>query len=216
MKFARLAFPLIFLALTTQADAQAQCRPGAVVACTTILGKPGTRTCLGEGEGFGPCEATASPPVSGIVFGKYLILTVIYAPPGTTAPQTTTGEQSFSQVSYESDSSTGSTKTISSSFKQDYQVSFKSECPDVCFLSGGASFEYTHNTTHSDAVNINKKTSSTIIDPGPVEDAIDHNFDQIWLFLHPKFDVTILGTEIIWALDPISRRVLSSMFMLAG
>jgi hypothetical protein len=43
MKFARLAFPLIFLALTTQADAQGQCRPGAVVACTTILGKPGTR-----------------------------------------------------------------------------------------------------------------------------------------------------------------------------
>jgi hypothetical protein len=203
MKFARLAFPLIFLALTTQADAQAQCRPGTVVACTTILGKPGTRTCLGEGEGYGPCEATPSPPVTEIIFGKYLVLTVIYAPPGTTAPQTTTGEQSFGSVIYESDSSTGSTTTNSSSFKTDYKISVNVEC-ELCVLgpNGGASFEYTKNTTQSNAININKKTSSVIAVPAPVEDGVDHNFDQIWLFLHPKYDVTINGTDITWALDP--------------
>jgi hypothetical protein len=200
MKFARLAFPLIFLALTTQADAQGQCRAGAVVACTTILGKPGTRKCLGEGEGFGPCEATPSPPVTGTVFGKCLILTVIYAPPGTTAPQTTTGEQSFSSVSYESDSTTGSTKTISRSFKQDYQV--KLEDLDLGVFTGGVTFTYTNNTTNSTVLNVNKKTSSVITDPALVEDAVDHNFDMIWLFLHPKYDVTINGGEISWALDP--------------
>ena len=97
MKFTRLAFPLIFFALTTQADAL--CRPGTVVACT-FLGKPGTKKCIGDGE-FDDCVPNPPPPVSEIIFGKYLILTVVYAPPGTTAPQTTTGEQSFSQVSYE-------------------------------------------------------------------------------------------------------------------
>ncbi len=198
MKFARLAFPLIFFALTTQADAL--CRPGTVVACT-FLGKPGTKKCIGDGE-FDACVPNPPAPVSGIVFGKYLILTVVYAPPGTTAPQTTTGEQSFSQVSYESDSTTGTTTTNSSSFKQDYQVSLKSDCADVCFLNGGVSFEYTENKTHSNSLSVNKKTSSVITDPGPVEDAVDHNFDQIWLFLHPKFDVTISGTNINWTLDP--------------
>jgi hypothetical protein len=202
----RLAIPLIFSALTTQValttQAQALCRPGEVVACT-FLGKPGTKTCLGDGE-FDACLAKTPPPpppATGTVFGKYLILTVIYAPPGTTAPQTTTGEQSFSQVSYESDSTTGSTKTTTKSFKQDYQVSLKSDC-DVCFLNGGASFEYTRNKTNQDSLNINKKTTSVITDPGPVEDAVDHNFDQIWLFLHPKFDVTVDGAQVTWELDP--------------
>jgi hypothetical protein len=205
MKYVRLAIPLIFTAFTTQAalttQSYALCRPGTVVECT-FLGKPGTKTCLGDGE-FDACvtKATPPPPAAGTVFGKYLILTVIYAPPGTTAPQTITGEQSFSQVSYESDSTTGSTKTNTKSFKQDYQVSLKSDC-DVCFLNGGASFEYTRNKTSQDALNINKKTTSIITDPGPVEDAVDHNLDQIWLFLHPKYDVTIDGSQVTWELDP--------------
>jgi hypothetical protein len=200
MKFVLLAFPLIFFALTTQADAL--CRPGTEVACT-YLGKPGTKKCIGDGE-FDDCVPTPPPPVTGIVFGKYLILTVVYAPPGSTAPQTTSGEQSFSSVSYESDSTTGTTKTCSKSFKQDYQVSASVQCTDCDYgvLSGGVSFEYTKNKTRSDALNVNKKTTSVITDSGPVEDRVDHNFDQIWLFLHPKYDVTITGTQVNWALDP--------------
>jgi hypothetical protein len=72
----------------------------------------------------------------------------------------------------------------------------------LCDLSGGVSFEYTQNKTDSSALNINKKTTSVITDPGPVEDAVDHNFDQIWLLLHPKYDVTINGGQVSWALDP--------------
>ena len=88
---------------------------------------------------------------------------------------------------------------------------------ELCVLgpSGGVSFEYTKNKTHSNALNINKKTTSIITDPGPVEDAVDHNFDQIWLFLHPKFDVTITGTKITGRWIPISRRACRSISMLA-
>jgi hypothetical protein len=201
MKFARLAFPLIFFALTTQVDAQALCRPGTVVACT-FLGKPGTKKCIGDGE-FDDCVPNPPAPVSGIVFGKYFILTVVYAPPGTTAPQTTTGEQSFSQVSYEADSTTGSSKTISHSLKQDYQLSDSLQCIvcDIGIVGGGVSFDYTHDKTHQSIKNVNKKTTSIITDVGPVEDAVDHNLDQIWLLLRPKYDVTITGKEVSWALD---------------
>lgn len=183
-----------------QGGSNTLCRPGSVVACT-IFGKPGTRKCIGEGEydACQPLPPPPPPPVSGVVFGKYLILTVVYAPPGTTAAKTTTGEQSFSSVNYESDSTTGSTFTISNSFKQGYQIS---ENIGAGVISGGVSMGYANNTTDSTAININKKTSSGIIDNGPVEDAVDHNFDMIWLFLRPKFDVTINGTQVSWTLDP--------------
>ncbi|MGC1350022.1 MAG: hypothetical protein WA858_09610 [Xanthobacteraceae bacterium] len=69
-------------------------------------------------------------------------------------------------------------------------------------MTGGVTFTYTNYTTNSTVLNVNKKTSSVITDPAPVEDAVDHNFDMIWLFLHPKYDVTINGGEISWALDP--------------
>jgi hypothetical protein len=192
---------------STGASAQTpdpHCRPGTKVACT-ILGKPGTKECLGEGEGFGPCNVNPTPPVTGVVLPNYLILTVVYAPPGTTAPQTTTGQQSTSVVSYESDSTTGSTKSHSHSFKGDYQVSAKADC-DLCtiFQSGGVSFEYSHNTTNSQQNNVTKKTTSVIAGIGPVEDAVDHNFDAIWLVLTPKYDIAVsdaTGPTITWTLD---------------
>lgn len=192
----------MFLALTTQAYGQQKCTPqtiGKSFGCS-YYGKPGTKVCLEPGT-FSPCKPTPNPPapVKGSVFGKYIILTVIYAPPGTN------GGRSTSQVTYESDSSTGKTTTNSSSFKQDYSVSASVECTDCDFgvLSGGASFEYTNNHTQSDALDVKKTTSSIIQDTGPAMDGVDHNHDQIWVFLHPKFDVTIWGNDVIdWSFDP--------------
>jgi hypothetical protein len=145
--------------------------------------------------------------VTGTFFGKYIILTIIYAPPGTN------GGKSTSQVAYESDSSTGTTTTHSHSFKQDYSVSAtlkvglgcstndgKTTCP--LSVGGGGSFDYTKNETHRDALDIKKKISSVIQVNGPSADGVDHNRDEIWLFLRPKYDVTIVGTDVTWALDP--------------
>ena len=136
---------------------------------------------LRGGRGHGPCEATPPSPVTSSVPPNYLILTVVYAPPGTTAPQTTTGQQSTSVVSYELDSTTGSAKSHSHSFKGDYQVSAKVDYCGVCILfqSGGVSFECSHNTTNASQTNVTKKTTSVIAGNGPVEDTVDHNFDAI-------------------------------------
>jgi hypothetical protein len=188
--------------LSGRADAQqaapnALCRPGSVVACT-ILGKPGTMKCLGDGE-FGGCDLTPPAPVTGTVFAKYYVLTVVYAPPGTN------GGKSTSQVSYESDSSTGTTTTNSSSFKQDYSVSATVGCAPTCDIglnSGGVSFEYGENQTHTDSLNITKTTTSKLQVNGPATDGVNHANDEVWLLIHPKFDVTIQGNHVSWTLDP--------------
>lgn len=200
MQFARLTFPVILLAITTQAHAL--CRPGTVVLCS-IFGKPGTKECLGDGE-FDVCKPNPGGQAIGSFFGKFFIMTVVYAPPGTTAAKTTTGEQGFSSVNYGSDSTTGTTTSVAHSFKQSYQVSASLTCSicDIGLTGGGASFTFATNETDATALTTGKKTSSTITDNGPVEDAVDHNFDQIWLLLRPKFDVTLFGTKIVWTLDP--------------
>jgi hypothetical protein len=155
MKFAQLAFPVIFLALTNQA--YALCKVGTIVNCT-INGKAGTKECFGAG--FGPCEPTGggTPPANGTVNLKYYVLTVIYAPPGTK------GGSSTSSVSYGSDSTTGTTTTSADSYKQDYSVTATISGGFLCTgdkctigVGGGASYEYSKNETNSTALDIKKR-----------------------------------------------------------
>ena len=201
----------VSLAFALQADAQGsqnKCTVetmGKVFACS-FHGQPGEQICEEPGT-FSPCQPTP-PTDTGTVFGKYLILTVIYAPPGTNNGKTDQGD---SQVSYESDSTTGTTTTNSNSFKQGNAVSASVKCTDcdLGIISGGGGFEYSKSTTRTDALAVTKKTTSTIQVSGPAADGIDHGHDQIWLFLHPKFDVTVSGVvgsptkkTITWTLDP--------------
>lgn len=198
----------VSLALAPQAHAQGsqnKCTVqtiGKVFACS-YHGQPGEQICEEPGT-FSACQPTP-PADTGTVFGKYLILTVIYAPPGTN------NGRSDSQVSYESDSTTGTTTTNSKSFKQGDSVSATVRCTDcdLGVLSGGGSFEYSKSSTRTDALAISKKTTSTIQASGPAADGIDHGHDQIWLFLHPKFDVTVSDVvggsgrkTTTWTLDP--------------
>jgi hypothetical protein len=205
-KLALLAVSAMLVAVPY--EAYALCKAGTVVGCS-IHGQPGTKECLDAGT-FSPCEPTVKPPppVTGTVTGKYLVLTVIYAPPGTN------GGKSASNTSYESDSSTGTTSSNSSSFKQDYSVSAtvkfglgcstdgsgKTTCP--LSVGGGASFEYTKNDTHTDALDMKKTVSSKIVVPGPSADGVDHDRDEIWLLLRPKWGFTVSGKSVTWTFDP--------------
>ena len=74
---------------------------------------------------------------------------------------------------------------------------------DFGVLSGGANFDYNQNATHTDALDIKKSTTSTIQVSGPSSDGVDHDLDEIWVILHPKFDVTMWNNKLVtWALDP--------------
>jgi hypothetical protein len=189
------------LLVVVSSQAMALCQVGKIVGCA-INGKPGTKECIGEG--FGPCEPTGStppPPVTGTVQLKYKILTVLYAPPGTN------GGSSSSQVSYSSGSTTGSTTTSTSSYKSDYSISASIGIgnPDTAGVSLGDSFEITNTHTQSDALDIKKAVTKTILVGGPAADGIDHDRDEIWLWLEPIVNISVADKAVEWSFADVSK-----------
>src|SRR5690348_12910648 len=75
------------------------CRPEGATRGCSANGKPGQQSC--DGAVWTVCRPSPPPPpppVTGTVQPKYLVLTVIYAPPGTN------GGKSSSSVTYGSSS----------------------------------------------------------------------------------------------------------------
>ena len=207
MKTMRVAVSI--LAFTFSTEAFALCKEGTVAKCT-INGKPGEKECTGLG--WSACLPTTEPPppVTGTVDPKYLILNVIYAPPGTKA--SAPGQTASSLVNYGADSTAGTTTSGAKSYKADYSVTASVSggflCTgDKCTIgaSGGGSYEYSTNHTHTDAMDIKKTTSSSVQVNGPGVDGVDHGSDTIWLLLRPKLDVTVAGKDITWTFDNSSN-----------
>ncbi|HUS08605.1 MAG TPA: hypothetical protein VMZ52_20030 [Bryobacteraceae bacterium] len=173
------------------------CQDGTKSGCR-INGKAGTRECI-NGK-FGPCEANEPPPpppVTGTVSPKYYVLTVIYAPPGTA------GGGSQSSVAYGDGSSSGTKVSSSKSFKAGTKVSVEASGGILgTESSAGVSFGVSRSTTSADELDIKKSVSTEISVRGPGVDGIDHDRDQIWLWLNPKLKVTIAGNDVRWTVPP--------------
>jgi hypothetical protein len=185
---------LILLVSGLASPVLALCELGTTTPCF-LNGHPGTKECMSNG--WGPCitEAEPVPTVSGTLRPKYYILAVIYAPPGTQ------GGKSSSSVSYGNGSTTGTTVSASSSFKQNYSVSVSAEAG---FLGNGgevgASFGYGRNTSNSQALDIKKTTTHEISTNGPSQDGIDHDHDLIYLWLNPTINMTLSSTGAAWSI----------------
>lgn len=174
--------------------AYAFCMPGDVDVCY-VNGVQGTRTC-GSNSMYGPCQVPQPPaPPRFTVQPKYKILTVVYAPPGTA------GGGSTSAVSYANGSSSGSTVSTANSFKQSYSVTAST---GAGFLGSGgeisASFGYGRNSTNTQAIDIKKSGTTTISHRGPSVNGIDHDRDQIWLWLNPKVELVLDTSTTTWSL----------------
>jgi hypothetical protein len=141
---------------------------------------------------------------SGQVLPTYQILTMLYAPPGTN------GGRSSSQVSYASGSTTGTTDSISHSFKDglDVNASVGGALGSVK-LGASADFSASKTGTTTSQVSINKGINNQINDPGPSADGIDHGHDVFYLWLNPLLNVTIdhLG-KIAWEIGVNGQEML--------
>jgi hypothetical protein len=183
-----IAFAAVLTASINQANAL--CVDGEVRQCF-LHGQVGTQTCV-RGQ-FQPCQVSEPLPEveQGTVTLKYLVLTVIYAPPGTD------GGRSSSSVAYGSGSTTGSTVSSTGSFKQNYSVSVSGGTKPGVLPSWnvGLSFTYGRSTTDSKAVEIRKAETTTIRSDGPPIDGIDHDRDQIWLWLGPKLNLAVSDAD---------------------
>jgi hypothetical protein len=133
-----------------------------------------------------PARVTLNAKATGQVRPAYQLLTLVYAPPGTN------GGKSSSRVNYDSGSTTGTTDSVSSSFKAGVAVT-ASAGVNLGVVNLGASAEFTASQAGTDtsSVSVNKSTSYEISVAGPSEDGIDHGSDEFWLWLNPLLNVTI-------------------------
>lgn len=162
-------------------QAHAFCQEGDVQTCF-VNGVEGTRTCQSDAR-FGPCDVPPPPPPpAGTCRPKFMILSVIYAPPGKT------GGGSASAVSYGASSSLGSTVTSSQGFNASHSVTASAGA--ATFFNASASFGTSRNTVDATSEDLKKVTSSTINRPAPAADGINHDQDQIWLWLGPTVDMS--------------------------
>jgi len=137
---------------------------------------------------------TVNVMASGQVLPTYMILTVLYAPPGTN------GGRSSSQVSYARGSTTGTTDSTSNSFKDGVDVTASADDQfGPVSLGASADFTASKTSTETSQVSINKGANNQINDSGPGADGINHGHDLFYLWLNPLLNVTIdhLG-NITW------------------
>lgn len=154
--------------------------------------------CGGPGQPSCPDPRDPPPPpprtVKGTLRPKYMILTVVYAPPGTN------GGKSSSQVEYGNGSTTGTTLSTSSAFKAGVKVTASAGGG----LFGGATvtseFEATKTATDTSSLDVKKSSTNIIRAPGGGKDGIDHDKDLIYLWLNPKVNLTITGSNVEWSL----------------
>ncbi|HEU0120445.1 MAG TPA: hypothetical protein VFQ91_07970 [Bryobacteraceae bacterium] len=170
--------------------ARAACKDGTTVSCK-LNGKTGTKECI-NGR-FTPCIVEPDPPATGTAKPRYYVLTVIYSPPGTK------GGGSDSSVSYGQGSSSGTTVSSSNSFKKGTKVSVEVS-GGILGNGGGAggSFGISRSTTNSSELEVKKSAQTEITVKGPGIDGLDHDRDQIWLWLNPRLSITATPTATKW------------------
>ncbi|CUW40576.1 protein of unknown function [Magnetospirillum sp. XM-1] len=116
---------------------------------------------------------------TGTLTPKYIVTSVIYAPPGSAAG-------TASSVSYSQGSQAGTTVSTGNSFQQGYSVTAG---VDTGAFSAEASFGCSSETSSSSSVSINKSTTFTIDLSGPNNDGIDHQNDGFYLWLNPLLNI---------------------------
>lgn len=137
--------------------------------------------------------ATGSAVAYGTIFPKFVVLSVLYAPPG---------QRSF--VDYGSSTAMGTSNSWDSSFssKTTISVSVTAKVPVLGSTTGKASNSWTQAEDTSSSISVNKSNNIDIIIPGPANSSlgIDHDFDQIAVWLNPVGDFTLTSSSTAsWA-----------------
>jgi hypothetical protein len=136
---------------------------------------------------------------SGSLNPQYYVLGVIYAPPGFTG-----NASQASTVSYGNGSSFAHDTKVTSSFKQGVTVTASLEIPaladTVLPLTASANFGYSTTATTTNGLTVTKSATTTISYPGAPNDGIDHDQDEIYLWLNPRVSFAESGNTILWTL----------------
>ena len=146
--------------------------------------------------------------VLGEITPDYKVLSILYSPPGRESGG------GNSSVTYSNGSSLGSMTSASSSFIKGYEVAASG---DAKILGNGGSWSInasgSTNNSSEDTLKINKEVSTRIVINGPSVNGIDHNRDQIILWLRPKLRFAGSQTYGEWKVNPNQTMTLVSVFV---
>lgn len=167
--------------------------------CITSDGREGTPTCeywpnTADPSQFGTMNYECRPGqpwvTSGSAYPKFLVVTVVYAPPGSKSGMSGT------KVTYGMGNKLGTTVKASSSVKEEVKVGVGVKGTS---MGSSAGFDFTVGSSdtrsESDSMSITKSNSYVITVPAPDVDGIDHNFDQIWVNLEPELLIDIAQAQ---------------------
>jgi hypothetical protein len=136
------------------------------------------------GSAFG--VSTADP---GVIFPKYVVLSVLYAPPGS---------QSF--VDYLNTVMVGSASSWSKSFTNSASITvgFSSTVPILGSANSMASAQWSQTAESDGSISVEKSSSLDIRLPGPADSmlGIDHDFDVVYIWLNPRADFYVTAPNV--------------------
>jgi len=138
------------------------------------------------------------PPAQvGVLYPKYQILTLLYAPPGCTG--TTPVCPAQGEVEYEQDSSCGSKVSTDKSFKVETGLSVDATlgAPDFTGMTFGGNVGFSAKETDSYAETISKEQDNTLT-LAATKDGVDHDQDAFLLLMNPAVAVKIQGGNTWW------------------
>lgn len=123
------------------------------------------------------------PIANGSVRPKYSILTVLYAPPGSSVNKA-------SSVDYTDSKTTGTSTSISKSFTTSTDIQLSGG--KVATASAGFSISSDLKDSHSFDVTNTSSSGLNVVNDS-MEDGIDHKYDRIVIWLNPKIVLTKMG-----------------------
>jgi hypothetical protein len=162
--------------------------------------------------------ASSENYLSGMVYPKYVVLGVTYAPPG-----------SASNVNYTNTTAFGSSSNLSNSFTQTNKFSTSVGYKTALFgvLPGGSvtgtfSTNWSNESDSSSSYTVNQTTANGTIVYGPTSSAVglDHDADVVWIWLNPVTTFTELAPKNLdWTgfsydmRDPLGRMDVYGVYM---
>jgi len=199
---ASLVTPAAILILILGFAWQAQAQPG--IPCFSCAGSctdefPSQPGCRGAECGaaraacIARCERTCAKPAPPVTINpRYLILSLLYSPPGCTNSSADKCNPQGS-VAYADNSSTGTKVSTGSSFQEASKVSVGIK--DLWNASAG--FQITASDSTTETVT---KTRGLTLGTQGTSDGVDHNQDQFVLFTDPVVIVGQTASSTLWSL----------------
>lgn len=114
---------------------------------------------------------------------------------------------------YEAGSSSGTTTSVSDTFKQSYSIAV--ETSGGRFGNGGGgglSFTYSRSETSDQSLEIKKSRNTKLMVPGPSVDGIDHDRDLIYVWLNPQINLALTSTSAAWTFAGTGTAVIKRLY----